>query len=505
MEQFDYLMQGFAVAMTWENLLFALIGCLIGTALGLLPGIGSTAGIAILLPLTISLEPATAIIMLAAIFYGCAYGGTITSVLLNIPGESETAVTVIDGYPMTLQGRGGIALTIAGIGSFIGGTFATLCLVLAAPFLAQLGLMIGPPEYFGLILVGIALLASLVGKSVVTGLISAALGLLIGLVGLDPVMGTPRFTFGSAHLLDGIHMVPVLVGIFGLGELLYVAQGGKSPKVRAPKLREMIPTKTDFKRAAPAVGSGALIGTATGLVPGITSTVSTVLAYTFQKKTSKFKHELGSGAIEGVASPETANNAHVNSAFVPLFFLGIPSSASLAVLAGAFLQNGLVPGPRLFTEQPLLVWSIIASLFIGNALLLILNVPLVGMWTRVLAIPYPVLVSIIFAFIIIGSYAVNTSTFDLFVMIIFGFVGLVFRWLEIPLAPLVLTLILGPLMELSLRQSMQMSGGDLGIFIERPIALTFLCLVVVVLVGSTIGKRKGPRKLKALVASNVEE
>lgn len=504
MDTWSYLLQGFAAALTWQNLLFALLGCVIGTALGLLPGIGSTAGIAILLPLTVGLEPATAIIMLAAIFYGCAYGGTITSVLLNIPGESETAITAIDGYQMTRQGRGGIALSVAGIGSFIGGTFATLCLVIAAPFLAQLGLMIGPPEYFAIVLVGVALVTGLVGKSVVMGLMSACLGFAIGLVGLDPVSGSPRFTFGDAHLLDGISIVPVLVGLFGLGELLFTADPG-SGRVRAPKLRELIPTRTDIKRAVPAVASGTLIGTGTGLVPGVTSTISTVLAYSFQKRVSKHRDELGSGAIEGVAAPESANNAHVNSAFVPLLFLGIPSSASLAVLTGAFLQNGLAPGPRLFTEQPVLVWTIIASIFVGNALLLLLNVPLVGVWTRILAVPYPILTALIFAFIIIGSFAVNSSTFDIYVMIIFGVVGWIFRRLEIPLAPLVLTLILGPMLELALRQSLQLSQGEYSIFLNRPITLVLLLVAVLVLVLAAVGDRIAPKKLRRLMTSNADE
>lgn len=492
MNTFDSLMNGFAQALTPDNLLFALIGCLIGTALGLLPGIGATAGIAILLPLTISMEPASAIIMLAAIFYGTAYGGTITSVLLNIPGEGESAITCLDGYQMTRQGRAGVALTTAGVGSFFGGTVATLALVIASAPLAKLGLLIGPPEFFCLILIGISLLAGLVGKSLVKGLISAVLGLLIAMIGIDPVAGAPRFTFGSEHLLDGLSIVPVLVGIFGLGEMLSNA-GGNSARPQAPRMRNLIPTSTDARRAAPAIARGTVIGTIIGLVPGVTSAISSLLAYSTERKVGRYRKELGTGAIEGVAAPETANNSHSNAAFVPLFTLGIPASPAIAVLAGAFMQNGITPGPRLFVDNSSLVWTVIASLFIGNALLLLLNVPLVGLWTRVLAIPYSVLSALIFAFIVIGSYAVNGSVIDVLIMLFFGLVGVVFRKLDIPLAPMVLTLVLGPVMESSLRESLQISSGNFSVFLTRPIALTFLITAAVIMLGSIIGpniKRK---------------
>jgi putative tricarboxylic transport membrane protein len=488
MDTLDQLIAGFGQALTPQNLLFALIGCLIGTALGLLPGIGATAGIAILIPLTFSMDTASAIIMLAAIFYGTAYGGTITSILLNIPGEGESAITCIDGYAMTKRGRSGVALTMAGLGSFIGGTVATVGLVFAAQPLAELGLRIGPPEFFSLVIVGIALLAGLVGRSVVTGLISAVIGLLIAMIGIDPVAGLPRFTFGSDHLFDGLSIVPVLVGLFGLGELLATASGA-APRPAAPRLRDLLPTRTDLRRAAPAITRGTGIGFVIGLVPGITNAISSLLAYSTERKVGRHRDELGTGAVEGVAAPETANNAHANAALVPLFTLGIPASPAIAVLAGAFLQNGLTPGPLLFTEQPLLVWTIIASLFVGNLILLILNVPLVGLWTRVLAIPYSVLAALIFAFIVIGSYAVNNSVIDVYIMIFFGLVGLAFRRLDIPLAPLVLTLVLGPLMEAALRQSLQISGGEFSVFLTRPISLTFLLIATVIVVTSVVGSR----------------
>jgi putative tricarboxylic transport membrane protein len=492
MDTLNLLGGGFAAALTPQNLLYALIGCLLGTILGLLPGIGSTAGIAILIPLTASMDPAGAIIMLAAIFYGGAYGGTITSVLLNIPGEGESAITCIDGYQMTLRGRAGVALTMAGVGSFIGGTVATLGLVFAAAPLSRLGLRIGPPEFFSLVLIGLALLVGLVGRSVMKGVISASLGLLVAMVGIDPVEGLPRFTFDQPHFFDGISYVPVLVGLFGLGELL-ATTGGAAPRPTAPTMRELLPSSDDVRRSAPAIARGTFIGSIIGLVPGVTSAISSLLAYSTEKKVSRHRDELGQGAIEGVAAPETANNAHANAAFIPLFTLGIPASPAIAVLMGAFLENGLTPGPQLFTDAPDLVWTVIASLFVGNLLLLVMNVPLVGLWTRILAIPYSVLRAVIFAFIVIGSYAVNNSVIDIYVMVFFGLVGFVFRQVRLPLAPLVLTLILGPFIERALRQSLQISQGDFSVFIDRPLSLVFLVVALVILAGSVFSaglKRK---------------
>lgn len=492
MDTFGFLLDGFANALSPHNLLFALIGCLLGTILGLLPGIGSTAGMAILIPLTLTMDPAGAIIMLAAIFYGGAYGGTITSVLLNIPGEGESAITCIDGYQMTLKGRAGVALTTAGIGSFIGGTIATAALVVAAEPLSDLGLRIGPPEFFSLVLIGLALLVGLVGRSVLLGLISACLGLLIAMVGIDPVMGLPRFTFGQAHFFDGISYVPVLVGLFGLGELL-ASTGDAAARPRAPRMRELVPSRADARRSAPAIARGTLIGSVIGLVPGVTSAISSLIAYSTERKVGRHRDELGTGAIEGVAAPETANNAHANAAFIPLFTLGIPASPSIAVLMGAFLQNGLTPGPTLFTEAPDLVWTVIASLFVGNLLLLLLNVPLVGLWTRILAIPYSVLRAVIFAFIVIGSYSVSNSVIDIYVMVFFGLLGFVFRQVGLPLAPLVLTLILGPFIESALREALQISRGSFTIFVDRPLSLTFLIIAAGVLTASVFSaglKRK---------------
>lgn len=486
----NQLLGGFASALTPENLLFALIGCILGTLVGVLPGVGPVAGTAILIPLTLSMNPTSAIIMLGAIFYGSQYGGTITSVLLNTPGEAASAITAIDGFQMTKKGRAGVALGIAAIGSFVGGIIATAGLVIAAKPLGSLGLKVGPPEFFGLMVLGISLLVALAGRSMVKALISGVLGLLIALVGIDPVVGMPRFTFGNEHLLDGVSFVAVIVGIFGLSEILVSVTPEGSTRALKGGLRAMLPNKTDMRRAAPAIGRGSIIGFLTGLVPGLTGTVTSLLSYGAETKFSKHRKELGTGAIEGVAGPETANNAHANSALIPLFTLGIPASPTIAVLMGAFLQQGLTPGPSLFTEHSEIAWAIIASLFIGNLICLILNVPLISVWTSILKIPHPILLAVIMIFLVVGSYTINYSVFDVFVMIFFGIVGLVFRRLDVPMAPLVLTLVLGPLMERSLRESLEISQGAFSIFATRPFALIFILIGAAIMLTPLLKLRK---------------
>ncbi|MFC4012954.1 tripartite tricarboxylate transporter permease [Nonomuraea purpurea] len=483
------LLGGLATALSPQNLLYAFAGCLLGTLIGVLPGIGPVAGVALLIPLTLNLDATSAIIMLAAIFYGTQYGGTITSVLLNTPGESASAITTIDGYAMTKQGRAGVALTIAALGSFVGGTVATIGLVVAARPLGDLGLRIGPPEFFSLMVLGISLLVALAGRSMTKALISGVLGLLISMVGIDPVAGAPRFTFGSDRLLDGISFVAVIIGLFGLSEILVAPKGGTA-KATAPGLRALMPGRTDLRRSAPAIARGTGIGFLLGLVPGMTGSVSSLLAYGAERKFSKHRAELGSGAVEGVAGPETANNAHANGALVPLFTLGIPASPTIAVLMGAFLQQGLTPGPTLFAEHADVAWGIIASLFVGNVILLVLNVPLVSLWTSILRIPYPVLTAVILTFMVVGAYTINFSVFDVFVMVAFGLLGLLLRRLDIPLAPLVLTLVLGPLMERSLRESLELSQGDLTVFLTRPICVVLLVVALAIAASPLLRLRK---------------
>ncbi len=490
MDTLNELLGGFAAAMTWQNLIFAFLGCLLGTIIGVLPGIGPVAGVALLIPLTMNLDATGAIIMLCAIFYGTAYGGTITSVLLNTPGEAASAITTIDGYAMTKIGKAGAALTIAAVGSFVGGTIATIGLVAAAKPLGELGLLVGPPEFFALMVVGISLLVALAGKSMVKAVISGALGLLISMVGIDPVAGAPRFTFGMDRLLDGVSFVAVIVGVFGLSELLSHRKDSQTPTVHAPGLRSLLPTGREWRRSAPAMVRGTGIGFGLGLIPGMTGSVSSLLSYGAEKKFSRHRNELGKGAIEGVAGPETANNAHANAALIPLFTLGIPASPTIAVLMGAFLQQGLTPGPTLFTEHSEIAWAIIASLFIGNLLLLLLNVPLVGLWTSILRVPSSILTAVILLFMVIGAYTINFSVFDVFVMIGFGLLGLALRHLDIPLAPMVLTLVLGPLMERSLRESLEISQGDFGIFVNRPISAVLIGLGVLIVLSPLLKLRK---------------
>jgi putative tricarboxylic transport membrane protein len=493
MDTLNELLNGFAAALTWQNLIFAFLGCLLGTVIGVLPGIGPVAGVALLIPLTLNMDPTGSIIMLCAIFYGTAYGGTITSVLLNTPGEAASAITTIDGHAMTKMGKAGAALTIAAIGSFVGGTIATLGLVAAAKPLGELGLLVGPPEFFALMVVGISLLVALAGKSMVKALISGALGLLISMVGIDPVAGAPRFTFGMDRLLDGVSFVAVIVGVFGLSEILSYRKG-ESTVVHAPGFRSLLPTRKEWRRSAPSMARGTGIGFGLGLIPGMTGSVASLLSYGAEKKFSKYRNELGKGAVEGVAGPETANNAHANAALIPLFTLGIPASPTIAVLMGAFLQQGLTPGPTLFTEHSEIAWAIIASLFIGNLLLVLLNVPLVGLWTSILRVPAPILTALILLFMVIGAYTINFSVFDVFVMIGFGLLGLALRHLEIPLAPMVLTLVLGPLMERSLRESLEISQGDFSIFLNRPISAVLIALGLLI-ICSPLLKLRRPKAL----------
>ncbi|APX02507.1 tripartite tricarboxylate transporter permease [Arthrobacter sp. QXT-31] len=489
MDTLNELLNGFAAALTWQNLIFAFLGCLLGTVIGVLPGIGPVAGVALLIPLTLNMDATGSIIMLCAIFYGTAYGGTITSVLLNTPGEAASAITTIDGHAMTKIGKAGAALTIAAIGSFVGGTIATLGLVAAAKPLGELGLLVGPPEFFALMVVGISLLVALAGKSMVKALISGALGLLISMVGIDPVAGAPRFTFGVDRLLDGVSFVAVIVGVFGLSEILSYRKG-ESTVVHAPGFRSLLPTGKEWRRSAPAMARGTGIGFGLGLIPGMTGSVASLLSYGAEKKFSKYRNELGSGAVEGVAGPETANNSHANAALIPLFTLGIPASPTIAVLMGAFLQQGLTPGPTLFTEHSEIAWAIIASLFIGNLLLVLLNVPLVGLWTSILRVPSSILTALILLFMVIGAYTINFSVFDVFVMIGFGLLGLALRHLQIPLAPMVLTLVLGPLMERSLRESLEISQGDFGIFLNRPISMVLILLGALIICSPLLKLRK---------------
>jgi len=479
LDGFINLLVGFGTALAPENLLYALIGCLIGTLVGVLPGIGSAGGMVILLPLTYKLDPTGAIIMLAAIFYGSYYGGTISTVLMAVPGEVASVVTMLDGTAMAKQGRAGVALSVAAIGSFVGGTAAVMGLVLLAPFLTEVALQFGPPEFFALLFVGLATLSLLAGDSLPRALAMAVFGLLLGTVGTDPTMGTPRFDLGLPNLIGGLDFVPVVMGLFGLSEvLLSYEQANTTPPAR---LASVYPGRDDLRASAAPVARGTLLGFVLGLVPGTTQALASFVSYGVEKACSRRPWTFGKGAIEGVAGPETANNAHANAALIPLFTLGIPGSPSVAILLGAFVANGLAPGPLLFSERPDVVWPIIASMIVGNAMLLVLNVPLVGLWVWLLRIPVGILNPLIVLFICIGAYLVNNSAFDVWVMLLFGVLGVVLRKLDFPLAPVALTLIVGPLMENALRQSLSISRGDPSILLRGPLTWVLLLCAAAVL------------------------
>lgn len=491
-ESFGLMGMGLLNALQPHNLLFAFIGCLLGTFVGLLPGIGPAAAIAILIPITVGLDPASAIIMLAAIYYGTQYGGTITSIMFNTPGEAATAITGIDGHQMARQGRAGAALAIAAIGSFIGGTVTTALIGLLGVPLTSIALRFGPPEFFALIVLSLTLVITLTGRSVVRGLISAVIGMALAMVGMDPVMGLPRMTFGSVHLLDGIGFIPVIIGLFGIGEIL---KNLEEPETgfKAEKLGRLTLTREDMRRSVGPIGRGTVFGFLIGLVPGIGTAPASAMSYALEQNLSKTPEKFGTGMIEGVAGPETTNNAAANGALLPLLTLGIPGSGVVAILMGAFIMNGIVPGPLLFTEQPVLVWTVIASMYVGNVILLVLNLPCIPLWLKILDIPKPVLFPIILLFATIGTYSLNNSAFEVGIMAVAGLAGYLFRKLDIPLVPLIMTMVLGPLMEGGLRRSLEMSQGNFGILVDRPIALVCLCLAAVTLVWSVWRVvRRGP-------------
>ncbi len=486
MNTIDLLLSGFAVALQPGNLLFALIGSIIGTMVGILPGIGPVAGTALLLPITFTMDATAAIIMLTSIYYGAMYGGTLTSVLVNVPGEAASAITCLDGHEMAKRGRAGAALAVAAVGSFFGGMMSILGLILLAVPLTKLALLFGPPEFFALMLVGLSLVVGLAGRSIALALISGVIGLLIAMVGIDPVAGMPRFTFGNVNLLGGIDVVVVAMGVFGVGEILLALERDAATQILRTRLSELMPTREEMMRSICPALRGTGIGFVLGLIPGIGAVVPTVMSYIAEKRLSKTPERFGTGMIEGVAGPETANNAYANAALIPLLTLGIPGSPTVAIIMGAFMMKGIIPGPFLFQEHAALVWGVIASFVVGNVILLILNLPLIPLWVKLLQIPRPALFTIILGFCVIGAYSANGQVFDVGVMCLFGVVGYLFKKLDMPLAPLLLTLILGPLMEQSLRQSLEISRGDFMVFLQRPISLTLICVATAVVAFSTM-------------------
>jgi len=472
-------MAGFAGAASLGNLSYALVGCILGTLIGVLPGLGPAAGTAILIPITFNLDATGAIIMLCAIYYGAMYGGTITSVLINVPGEAASVVTCIDGYQMARNGRAGAALAIAAIGSFVGGCVATVALAVVAIPLAKLALGFGPAEFFALMVLGLCLVVGMAGKNLAAALLMTVFGLLLAMIGIDPVRGAPRFTADIPELFDGIGFIPVAMGLFGIAELLVAAEQRTTNVIKAD-LTHWWPRREEVGPSVKAIIRGTGIGFVLGLIPGVGAVIPTFMAYVVEKRLSKHPERFGTGVLEGVAAPETANNAYANASMVPLFALGVPSSPTIAVLMGAFIINGLTPGPFLFQERPDLVWAVIASFFIGNVMLLALNLPLVGLWAKLLRIPFSYLCVGVLIFCIIGAYSLKQTVFDVWVMLGFGVIGYVLRKLEFPLAPAILAMILGPMMEKSLRTTLEISGGSFAIFLDRPVALALLAIPVIV-------------------------
>ncbi|MEW6264612.1 MAG: tripartite tricarboxylate transporter permease [Thermodesulfobacteriota bacterium] len=483
-ESLHHLVNGFGVATTIPNLLYCLSGAIIGTLVGVLPGIGPIAGIALLIPASFSLNPTSAIIMLAGIYYGAMYGGSTTSILLNVPGETASVITCIDGYQMARKGRAGPALAICAIGSFIAGTIGIFGLVCLAPPLAELALAFGPPEYFSLMVFGFIVLSNVTGTSLLKSLMMALIGLIIGTIGLDPVTGDARFTFGSASLLGGIEFVAVAIGIFGIGEILInVEQPAETldQGVIVPRFRELYPSFQDLKKSLAPILRGTGLGFLIGLVPGPAPVIATYSSYMVERKISKTPEEFGHGAIEGVAGPESANNAACQSAFIPLFVLGVPFAPPTAILLGAFLIHGVSPGPMLIGQHPELFWGVVASMYIGNFILLLLNLPFVPLFANVLKIPKRVLLPLVMLFCLTGMYTVNNSIFDLWIMLLFGGLGFLMRKWVYDGAPLLLALVLGPKMEVAFRQSLLISHGDFSIFTQRPVSMGFLVATILFL------------------------
>ncbi|MDR7233569.1 tripartite tricarboxylate transporter permease [Agrococcus sp. BE272] len=468
----DGLLQGFGVALDPINLLYVFVGVVIGTAIGVLPGLGPTATIALLLPLTYALDPATAIIMLAGIYYGSMYGGTITSVLLRMPGEAASVVTTFDGYQMAKQGRAGPALGIAAIGSFIGGVVSVIGLAIFAPMLAEAALAFGPVAMVALMVLGLMLVTSLGTGSMWKALTMAAVGLLLSVVGQDPISGVPRFTFDSASLLDGFDFVAIAMGLFGVGEILHNLEQGGHMQLVAKKIKRILPTREDAKQSALPIARGSLLGFFIGVLPGGGGVLSSLASYALEKRVAKDPSRFGKGAIEGVAGPETANNASSTSAFVPLLVLGIPSNVVLALIFGALLIQGITPGPGLIPNHPDIFWGVVASMLIGNAMLLVLNMPMVGIFIQLLRVPIGILVTFAMAIVLIGTFSISNDPFDIWLVLGFGVLGWLMKRTGFDPGPLVLAFVLGPILEASVRQSLLISGGDPAIFVSDPIAIT---------------------------------
>ncbi len=482
MDTLGSLLHGFAVALTPGNLLYVLLGSLIGTVIGVLPGLGPTASIALLLPATIGMDMVSALIFLAGIYYGAMYGGSTTSILVNIPGEAASVVTCLDGYQMARQGRAGPALGMSAFGSFIGGTIGVLAVMLISPFLAEAALKFGPPEMFALLFFAFTCIGGLTGKSRARGLLMACVGLLLGSVGTDDIHGVDRFVFGTLYLRDGIALVPLAMGLFGMGEILYNVERRESTGAVVGTPKDLLPTRKDWRDSRWPILRGSLVGFGIGILPGGMPAVASLLSYAVEKRVAKEPDRLGRGAIEGVAGPETANNAATAGGFVPLLTLGIPTNSVLALMLAALMLHGVTPGPLLLFKWPDVFWGVIASMYIGNVMLLVLNLPMIGLFVQLLKVPYSILSPLIIMFVLLGAYALNNSVTDVLATILFGLVGYLMKRYGLEPAPLVLAFVLGPMLENNLSKALIMArGAGLSFFFGRPISGTLLTMALVVL------------------------
>ncbi len=478
MDLFSGILQGFAISLSWVNLLYCFIGVFIGTLIGVLPGIGPVGTISLLLSATLHQNPTSAVIMLAGIYYGAMYGGSTTSILVNIPGEAASVITCLDGYQMARKGRAGAALAISAIGSFIAGTFGVIGLMFLAYPLAKTALKFGPPEFFSLMCLGLAILTYLARGSMLKALSMALVGLLLASIGIDIITGLPRFTFDLPNLMDGVGLVPMAMGIFGISEVILNLEEEVQREVFDTKIKGFLLNREERKRSRGPILRGTLLGFFLGILPGGGTVVSSIISYGIEKKLSPEPEKFGTGMIEGVAGPEAANNSAVGGAFIPLFTLGIPPNVTMAVLLGALMIHGVTPGPLLLKDHPEIFWGTVTSMYIGNVLLLILNLPLIGLWVKVLKVPYRFLFPLILLFCIIGAYSLNNTTFDVLVMVLFGLIGYLMKKFDYEPAPLLLAFVLEPMMEQALRQSLSLSYGSFTIFFTRPISAVSVTLAL---------------------------
>lgn len=481
MELFDSVLYGFSVSLEPFNLLACFVGVFIGTLIGVLPGIGSVATMSLLFPVTYAMSPTSSIIMMAGIYYGAMYGGSTTSILVNIPGEAASVVTCLDGHQMACQGRAGPALGIAAFGSFIAGTFSVVGIMLLGPPLASIALRFGPPEIFGLLILGFTMVTYLGGGSRLKSAAMAILGLFLGTIGLDPITATPRFTYGSITLMDGLGLVPMIMGLFGIAEVLLNIEKELKQEVFQTQIKGLFPNRQDWRDSAGAITRGSLLGFFLGILPGMGTIIPSFISYALERRLSKHPEKFGKGAIEGVAGPESANNSATGGSMIPLLTLGIPPNVVMAVLMGAFLIHGVQPGPLLIKEHPEIFWGVVTSMYVGNAMLLVLNLPLIGLWVQLLKVPYRILFPLILLLCVVGVYSLSVNIWDIVIMLVFGGVGYLMKKFDYEPVPLVLAFVLGRMVEESLRQSLVLSRGSLKILVTRPLAGAFLLAAFVLI------------------------